>query len=416
MSNFIFAAQNNRTISGDDKIFGISKLAKEAEAKFGKEKVINATIGSLLDKDGKLLILPTILEVLKNLKGEDYADYAPIAGVPEFLEVTKEAVFGNYKPEGFIETVATPGGTGAVRNTIQNFSEPGDMILTSDWFWAPYSTIADEIGRSIATYTLFTETGAFNAPAFEMKIKELLQKQDRLVIIFNAPAHNPTGFSPSKEEWTQVVEILKAAAKDKTKKITFLLDVAYLDFAGEPNDSRAFFSTFSNLPDNILVVVAFSMSKGYTLYGMRSGAMIGITSNKDIAAEFKMVSMFSNRGTWSNGTRSAMTALVNIFENQALKNKVEEERYEFLTLLQNRGQAFVDAAKDVGLSICPFSAGYFITVPCENAEAVGNALQRENVFTVPIGKGIRIAISAISAESCSKLPGLMKKAIDEING
>lgn len=416
MSNFIFAAQNNRTISGDDKIFGISKLAKEAEAQFGKENVINATIGSLLDKEGKLLILPTILEVLKNLKGEDYADYAPIAGVPEFLEVSKKAVFGNYRPEGFIEAIATPGGTGAIRNTFQNFSEPGDMILTSDWFWAPYATIADELGRSMATYTLFTETGAFNAPAFKLKIDELLEKQDRLVITFNEPAHNPTGFSPSEEEWSRIVEILKDASKDKKKKITFLLDVAYLDFAGAPNTSRTFFSKLSNLPENILVIVAFSMSKGYTLYGMRSGAMIAVTSSEAIADEFKMVSMFSNRGTWSNGTRAAMTALVKVFENQTLKNKIEEERHEFLTLLQNRGHAFVAAAKEAGLNICPFSAGYFITVPCENAEAVGKALQKENVFTVPIGKGIRIAISAISSESCSKLPGLMKKAIDEING
>lgn len=416
MSEFIMAEQNSRTISGDDKIFGISKLAKDAAAKLGSENVVNATIGSLIDDNGNLIVMPSIVEIIKNLDPEDFSDYAPIAGIPAFLEAAKKAVFGNHFPEGFMEAVATPGGTGAIRNTIQNYTQRGDIVITSDWFWSPYNTIADEIGRKLETYQLFNEKDGFNTLAFEAKIKEVLSKQPRLLVILNAPAHNPTGFSPSEAEWNEIISILKNAAKDTTKKFTLLIDTAYIDFAGDPDKCRQFLPKLSNLPENILIITAFSMSKAYTLYGMRSGAMICITPNEDIADEFKKVCMYSNRGTWSNGTRPAMTVLTKIFEDETLKAKVDAERAYFRNILIKRGDAFMEASKISGLKTCPFDSGFFITVPCENAEEVGKELQKDAIFAVPIGKGIRVSISAISEEKCKLMPGKMAAAIKKING
>ena len=54
---YIFAEGNGREITGKDKIFGISQLAKKAVEKYGKNKVVNATIGALLDDDGELIVL-----------------------------------------------------------------------------------------------------------------------------------------------------------------------------------------------------------------------------------------------------------------------------------------------------------------------------------------------------------------------
>ncbi len=158
MSNYKMAEANSRVIPVEDKIFGISRKAKEMAAREGADKVVNATIGSLLDDDGKLLSFP-LCRSLKNLTPIDYADYAPIAGTPDFIQAIKKAAFGSYVPKAYTEAVATPGGTGAIRNTIQNYSKRGDLVLTSDWYWSPYSTIAQDIERSITTYTLFDETG-----------------------------------------------------------------------------------------------------------------------------------------------------------------------------------------------------------------------------------------------------------------
>lgn len=416
MSNYKMAEANNRIIPTEDKIFGINQAAKKMAAEIGEDKVINATIGSLLDDNGNLVILSSVVDVLKGLTPNDYANYAPIAGTPEFIKAINRAAFGSYIPKAYTETVATPGGTGAIRNTIQNYSKRGDQVLTSDWYWGPYSTIAQDIERTIVTYPLTDDNGKFNIPAFESKVNELLTKQGRLVIILNTPAHNPTGYSLDLEDWNNVISVLKDAVSDGNKKLTLLVDVAYIDYAGDEEDNRKFFPLLEGLPENILVVIAYSLSKSYTMYGMRSGAMICITGNKEIAEEFKTVCSFSARGTWSNCNRAAMATLANIYADDDLLAKVTNERRQYCEMLLRRGKAFQEAANAISLATVPFDAGFFVTVLSENAEAVGLELQKEGIFTVPFGKGLRVSIASISEERCRSLPPIILKAIKKING
>lgn len=416
MANYKMAEANSRIIPLEDKIFGINKLAKEMIAREGADKVINSTIGSLLDDNGDLVVLSSVVDVLKDLTPVDYADYAPIAGTPDYQRDIQKAAFGNFKPNCYTEAIATPGGTGAIRNTIQNYSKRGDQVLTSDWYWSPYSTIAQEIERSITTYTLFDEEGNFNIASFDSKVKELLEKQDGLVIIINTPAHNPTGYTFTSDDWDKALASMKEATKDGNKKVTLLVDVAYIDFAGDAEEYRSFYPKLENLPTNILVVIGFSMSKGYTMYGMRSGAMICMTMDKEIADEFKTVCSFSCRGSWSNCTRASMAVLSKIYADEALLNKVTKEREEFCAMLVKRGQTFQDAADKIGLKTVPFDSGFFVVVPCENTEEVGKELQKSGIFTVPIGKGLRISVASVSEENCRILPEKMLAAINAVNG
>ena len=404
MADYLFTEQNGRIIPSEDKIFGISRLAKELEAKIGKDAVINATLGSLFDDDGKLVVLSSVVEVLKNLDPVDYADYAPIGGTPEFKKSVQKAAFGNFEPECFTAVVATPGGTGAIRNTISNFTKYGDKVLTADWFWAPYGTIAQEIGRNIATYELFDEKGGFNIASFNGKVKELLEAQGRLVIIINTPAHNPTGYSLTDAEWDLVLESVKTACTGD-RKVTILVDAAYIDFAGDADEYRKFMPKLEKLPDNILPIISYSLSKTFTLYGMRSGAMICMTRNKGIAEEFVKVCEFSSRGTWSNCPRAAMTVLSKIYDDKALLEKVDRERSEYRDMLIRRGKAFENSAKEAGLAIVPFDSGFFASIPCDNPDEVGKELQKDGIFLVPLAKGLRVTVASISEEKCRIVPG-----------
>lgn len=90
MTDMTFAAQNGRTISKEDKIFGINNRAQARAAQIGKENVVNATIGALLDDDGKLIVLSSVDEVFRQLSPEDYAEYAPIGGTEGFKEAVKK--------------------------------------------------------------------------------------------------------------------------------------------------------------------------------------------------------------------------------------------------------------------------------------------------------------------------------------
>ena len=272
-----------------DAIFGASAAAKAATAKYGAEKVTNATIGAIIDEQEKLACIPTMEKVFRSLPMTDVIDYAPIAGLPDYLNAVQGLTFADQKPDGYVAAVATAGGTGAVHHAIADYSEIGDEVLTSDWYWGPYSALCREGGRKLTTYQLFDEHQNFNINSFRDKVESLLKKQNSLLIIINTPAHNPTGYSLSEEDWAQVLDVCKTEAKKGDKKVSILVDVAYIDYAGEKNEARKFMKQFGGLPDNMLIMFAFSMSKGYTMYGQRTGAIIGLSSSKAVIDEFAQI-------------------------------------------------------------------------------------------------------------------------------
>ncbi len=413
MAEYFLARQNNRNIPKEDKIFGISNRAKKMIAEQGADKVINATIGSLLDDEGKLIVLSSVDKVFRELAPQDYADYAPIGGIPSFREAVKKAAFGSYQPKGFTEAVATPGGTGTLRNVIANYSEPGDKIITSDWHWSPYNTIAGEIGRSVATFELFTADRKFNSASFRDTVNGILADQNSLVIILNTPAHNPTGYSLTSDDWDEVIKILSDAA-ETGKAIALTVDAAYIDFAGDEEEYRSFLPKLEELPENVLPIIAYSLSKTYTLYGMRCGAMICMAKTKDIAEEFRRVCEFSSRGSWSNSARVGQVILSKIYSDENLLKKVGEERAYYRNVLLARGRAFEEEAQKAGLEIVPFDAGFFVSIPCDDSDAVSAELEKQGLFIVPLAKGLRVSVASISEEKCRKIPAAVKAVMDNM--
>lgn len=414
MAEYILARGNGRHIPQEDKIFGINNRAKAMIAEKGADKVINATIGSLLDDDGNLVVLSSVDKVFKHLSPKDYADYAPIGGIKPFREAVQKAAFGKYQPAGFTEAVATPGGTGSLRNVISNYSEGGDKVLTSDWHWAPYCTIAGEIGRSIDTFDFFNENRGFNVESFSAKTEELLEQQESLVIILNTPAHNPTGYSLTHEDWDNVIAELCKVAKCG-KAIALVIDAAYIDFAGDEDEYRSFLPKLDGLPENVISIMAYSLSKTYTLYGTRCGAMICIAKTKEIADEFKRVCEFSSRGSWSNSAKVAQVILSRIYGDKELLENVNSERAHFRDMLLARGKAFAKAAEEVDLEIVPFDAGFFISIPHDQPDKVSARLEAEGIFLVPLAKGLRVSVASISEEKCRLLPAIIKKAMEDID-
>ena len=406
----IMAQQNGRNIPKEDKIFGANSRGKARAEEIGKENVTIATIGSLLNDDGTLAVMSSVVDVLKSLAPADYADYAPIGGTPGFKEAIKKAAFLDYVPNRNMEVVATPGGTGALRNTVSNYSKPGDKVLTSDWFWAPYRTIAQEQGRDIDTYTLFDETGKFNIKSFGEKVNGLLENQDSLVIFLNTPAHNPTGYSLSDEDWKKVIAVLNDATK-ADKKVILFVDVAYIDFAGDPKEYRSFLPILEELGEKVLPIIGYSASKTFTMYGMRCGAMICLAPNKEIADEFKLLNEFSSRGSWSNCTKASQVLIDKIYADEELLAKVDKERVEFREMLIKRGSAFDAALREEGVEGVPFDAGFFACIACDDPDAIAAELEKLNVFAVALAKGIRVSVASISEEKCKLVAQALGKVL-----
>ena len=100
-------------------------------------------------------------------------------------------------------------------------------------------------------------------------------------------------------DWSDAMGFYKECAKDESKKIIVVWDMAYIDYAGDPHELRSFMKAFDDMPENIMIAIAYSMSKSFLIYGMRSGALACLTPAKHIADEFEQVNTYSNRATWS---------------------------------------------------------------------------------------------------------------------
>ncbi len=401
-----FVKVNDRTIPKEDKVFAVSGRAKAAIAEKGKDAVVDATIGALLDDNGDLVVMTSVMEAIGMLKPADYAAYAPIAGVPEFKEAVQKALFADYAPKGHVAVCATPGGTGGLTHAISNYSNIGDEVLTHDWCWANYKGIADEHGRSIKTFRFFDEDGKFDSADLKVKLDELAAKQDQVLLLINTPAHNPTGYSLTDEDWDNVINIVNAASC----KVVLFVDIAYIDFAGEPDEVRSFIPKLEGLGDHVLVLFGYSASKTLTAYGMRCGATVCLAKTAAEAEEFTKAVGYTSRSTWSNCNRSAQVVMGKIYSDAALCAKVDEERKMYRDMLLERGKVFEKTLRENGTKSVPFTAGFFITIPSDKPDEVCKKLEEQDIFCLALAKGIRVSIASISKEKCVKCA----KAIAEL--
>ena len=408
------AAKHAKGKAAQDKIFGANAAAVAAAAKYGKDAVTNATIGAILDEEEKLVCLPTVEKVFRGLQTNELIAYAPISGLPEYLDCVMTAAFGESRPDAYLAAVATAGGTGAIHHAIWNYLDEGETALCSDWYWGAYKVLCDDMGRKFTTYKMLDENNKFNLAALKAKIDELLAQQDNLLYLLNTPAHNPTGYSLSEEDMDGVLAILKEAAAKPGKNVVFFLDVAYIDYAGEKEEVRKIFKKLSGLPANLLCIVGYSMSKGFTMYGQRTGAMIGISSDKDVIKEFEDINQYTSRATWSNINRPAMRTLATIYSDSELLEKVCQERDYYYQMIKARADLFTKEAKECGLPMLPYVAGFFISIPAKDSDAICTKLHDDNIFAVPLAAGVRVAVCAVPLKKIAGMAAKIKAAMQAV--
>ena len=398
-----------------DNIFTVSRKAKEAIAKYGKENVVNATIGSLYNEDEKLAVYSVVEEVYRTLPPEDlYAYSTNVIGEDEYLQEVEKTLLGaDYKERMYglyISSMATPGGTGAISNTIKNYLNAGEKVLLPNWMWGTYKNIVLENEGIPETYELFNSKGNFNFENFKEKISELAKTQKNLIVIINEPSHNPTGFRMTYDEWEEVFSFIKNI---KDTNLILLRDVAYFEYDDRTEEEKyKIRKLLLDLPANVLIIYAFSLSKSLSIYGMRVGAQIAVSSSKEIIQEFKDALSFSCRVTWSNISKGGMKLFAKIMTTPDLKERFLKEKDNYMQLLMNRANLFLNEANHIGLKYLPYKSGFFITLPIGvNVDKVIEDLESKNIFVIKFNDGIRIGICSVPLY---KIVGLAKKIKDSI--
>ena len=395
------------TRRGNDTIFGW--YARYLQALEDGHDAINGTAGLLLEDDGSLAINDVVDQMLRKAPPVEFASYAPLKGLPDFLDLSISLALGDHRSEleelGFhFVSTATPGGSGALFLAANNLCERGDAILLRERHWGPYAGFLVGCGLEMATWPLLPDEGYelpfFADAAFEQTVEELAQKQNTVMVWLNDPAHNPTGLTMTPKGRRAALDIMMASAsKHPDVGHTLLLDTAYSLYANEPHGwGQTIKDTMDDgtpWPENFLITYALSLSKSHTAYGLRTGALIGIHPDQSVIERLRDIFGTTGRQTWSAAPRVLQHAASQLHSDEETAQAWSEERDRLQGLLTDRRDAFVKACKQYNVPINPTHDGFFAWLEHENPESITEACAQHHVYLVPLRGGIRIGLCAM---------------------
>ncbi len=396
----------------EDTVFAVVSKAKEAKAKFGAEQVVDATIGSLYDEDGNLVAFKSVFDNYDKIKKEVKAAYASsFTGNPTFRQRVADWTIGAADVRLAHSVIATPGGTGAVSMTFSDILEPGETVILPDIAWGSYALMATDKQLKAKKYKMF-DGDKFNITSFKETVLSVINDQNRICVVINDPCHNPTGYTMTRAEWDGVIAFMNECSKQVPCVI--LNDIAYIDYAYDLENSRKYMEAFNNITEQVMVVVAFSCSKTMTSYGLRCGAAILLAQSAESVRQAEIVFEKSARAIWSNIPNAAMDNFYQVTTEHYKDFMNEKDVY--IDYLKQRSEIFKTEAEACGLPCYPYKEGFFVTILIEDNDRRDRYHERllaNNIFTVKVNHGIRVAVCSLSIEKCKGLAARMKQYLDE---
>lgn len=401
-SNLIPLAQGR---PAEDPIFAIhAEAVRRAEQ---GEQVIDASLGTLLDDEGRVAILPAVFDAFRDVEPGKAAAYAPIAGDAHFRRAVIADLFGDSSMADRAECVATAGGTGAIFGAVVNFVEEGHALYTTDFHWGPYRTIADHTRRKVHTFDMFHDK-RFDAEAFEAGLMDLGRNQGSAFVLLNFPCQNPTGYSLDDGEWERVAAALERAVEHFP--VTVLLDVAYARYA--PADAADWRRYLEPLLPKIPLLVAWSASKTFAQYGARVGALVAVIHDEEERGRVLNAMTYSCRGTWSNCNHMGLLAVASLLNEPERARAADAQRAELIGLMGGRVEAFNAEAARVGLRYPRYEAGFFVTVFTQDPPRTAAACADDGVFVVPVKGAVRVGLCATPIDTIPRLVASLARGVE----
>ncbi len=387
-------------------ILQISRDAREAKRHF--DDVIDGSVGMYIAEDGYVGGLPVVFDTFKEMPPELTIPYPAVDGGQPFKDNVFSWVFKEHEPlirRTFKHFVcATPGGSGAIAAVFHTMVPKGEHVLLPDIRWQ-YDRFSDPAGIEIRSHKLFNGDN-FDLASFNTELEYLCQKQHRVVVVVNDPCQNPSGYTLTIEEWDA---ILSALNRKKENDIILLYDIAYIDYSCEI-DQRYKASRLVSLDNHVNVFIAFSGSKTFGAYGMRLGALVGLSRNQAwIDTTRGKVTNFA-RGTWSCTPTPAIELLNRMFTAEKKEPFLAGLATARMTIIK-RGQLFLEQAKAIGLPLIPYVNGFYVIIKCDHSYDVYQKLAATRIYAVPVSQGIRIALCSLRLCDIDGLPRRLMKII-----
>ena len=311
-----------------DKILALMAAYREDE----RDSKVDLGVGVYKDASGNTPVMRAVKAAEKRLvKEQTTKAYTGLAGDPAFSDAMIGLVLDGAVPRERIAAVATPGGTGAIRQALEliKLAAPGATVWLSDPTWPNHPSIIKYLGMKTKTYRYFdAETRNVDYVGMLTDLGAVLPGD---VVLLHGCCHNPTGANLNMPQWKGVIDLLKEKAA-----VPFV-DIAYQGFgdglAQDGAATRLVASSFDN------VLIAASCSKNFGVYRERTGILMSVakdTAQRDLAQQNMS---FLNRQNFSFPPDHGARVVTTILNDPELRADWEAELEEVrLGMLELRKQ------------------------------------------------------------------------------
>ena len=331
-----------------DPILGLNEAFRADE----RTSKVNLGIGVYLDENGQMPLMECVRAAEDRLAAaaKPHA-YLPIDGLPDYVRLVRELVFGADSPavaQGRIATAQSLGGTGALKvgaDFIATLS-PGSPVLISDPSWENHRAIFTRAGFTVGTYRYYdAEAKGIDVDGM---IADLEAARPGTVVVLHACCHNPTGYDLTPEQWDRVIGVIT------DHDLIPFLDMAYQGFGAGVAEDGAVISRFvaAGLP----VFVSTSFSKSFGLYGERIGALHIVCRDAEEATRVLSQVKICIRTNYSNPSTHGAAIVASVLGDPTQRASWEQELGRMRDRIKQMRTRLVDALRAEGVEDMDFIA------------------------------------------------------------
>ncbi|SEM67569.1 aromatic amino acid aminotransferase apoenzyme [Pseudorhodobacter antarcticus] len=271
-----------------DKILQLIQMFKDDP----RTDKIDLGVGVYKDATGLTPVMRAVKAAEKQLwETQDTKAYTGLAGDPAYAAAMQSMLLGDTVPADRLSAIATPGGTGAIRQALEliKLASPQATVWLSNPTWPNHPSIIKYLGMPMAEYRYFDDQT--RGVDFDGMMADLAGVKPGDVVLLHACCHNPTGANLTLNQWSAVADNL-----EKTGAIPFI-DIAYQGFGdGLDADAAGMRLLAARLPE---LLIAASCSKNFGIYRERTGILIAVSPRADKRAVVQGNLAFLNRQNYS---------------------------------------------------------------------------------------------------------------------
>ncbi|UWQ21283.1 amino acid aminotransferase [Jannaschia sp. W003] len=240
-----------------------------------RENKIDLGVGVYKDASGNTPVMRAVKAAERRIVEEQTTKvYTGLAGDPAFGEALSGLVLGGRAPRERLSMVATPGGTGAVRQGMElmRLARPDCTVWLSDPTWPNHPAIVDHVGLKRRSYRYFdADTGAVDFAGMMESLGEVVAGD---AVVLHGCCHNPTGANLALDQWRAVAELIAE------RGAVAFVDIAYQGFGdGLDADAAGLRLLVDRVPE---ALIAVSCSKNFGIYRERTGLLIALSANAKV--------------------------------------------------------------------------------------------------------------------------------------